>query len=136
MTTYVTATEWGVSYTCPQRTVNAYGYEPDAMAKVTLNVHKLVDEPNKWGGRGVVVRHPVYDGLEFDDKDEAKSFSIEVGLLKVFEPREVRMVASMERTLDKLDVEEDDKERALLIDHAISLADLDQACADLWREYR
>lgn len=42
----------------------------------------------------------------------------------------------MMRTLDKLDVEEDDRERAILIDHAIALSDLDAEAAEMWKAYR
>lgn len=48
----------------------------------------------------------------------------------------VRQVEDAERTLDKLDVEEDLNERALLVDHMIGLADLNDEVAKMWQEYR
>lgn len=41
-----------------------------------------------------------------------------------------------ERTLDKLDVENDDNARAILIDHMIELSDLNVDVAEMWKEYR
>jgi hypothetical protein len=41
-----------------------------------------------------------------------------------------------ERTLDRLDVEEDDNERAILIDHMIELSDRNPQVAEMWRQYR
>jgi hypothetical protein len=46
------------------------------------------------------------------------------------------IIADAERTLDRLDVEEDDQERAILIDHMIELADRNPTAAALWRQYR
>lgn len=60
------------------------GHTPELEGKVMLNVHKLVNEPNQWGGRGVIVRHPEHDGLLFDSSDEAKAYKIEHGLVKPF----------------------------------------------------
>ena len=45
-------------------------------------------------------------------------------------------VRDMERTLDLLDYEDDDNTRALLIDHAIELSDLNPECAVMWAQYR
>jgi ribosomal protein L37E len=50
-------------------------------SRTTLNVYKLVDEPNEWGGRGRVVSHPEWDGLEFDSPEEARQFQIDKGLV-------------------------------------------------------
>lgn len=47
-----------------------------------------------------------------------------------------RQVKDAERTLNKLDTEDDDTQRALLIDHVISLADINAAVAHMWKEYR
>lgn len=44
--------------------------------------------------------------------------------------------ARMWTILDQLDVEEDDRRRAELIDEAIDLADRDPHCASDWRGYR
>jgi hypothetical protein len=46
------------------------------------------------------------------------------------------IIADAERTLDRLDAEEDDNERAILIDHMIELADRNPTAAALWRQYR
>lgn len=69
----VTATEWGVSTqtgTCIDGAI--------------LNVHKIVNEPNEWGGIGVVVKHPEFDGLNFPTSDLAFEHALSVGLLKEF----------------------------------------------------
>lgn len=67
----VTATEWGVSYTTGTCIVGAI-----------LNVHKIVDEPNEWGGIGVVVNHE-FDKTPFDSVEAAQAFALSVGLLNL-----------------------------------------------------
>jgi len=76
----VTATEWGVSYTTGS-----------GIAGAVLNVHRCDEQAtNAWGGKGVVIRHPEYDGLDFNTTHEAAEFAEEVGLLKVYVPRSAR----------------------------------------------
>jgi hypothetical protein len=55
--------------------------------------------------------------------------------------REVKVVneaaiADAERTLGRLDTEEDDNERAILIDHMIELSDLYPEVHEMWKQYR
>lgn len=72
----VTATEWGVAVS-----TSSSPYSPEA----TLGVIKTVEDvPNEWGGRGIVVKHPEYDGLKFPTADEAWAFAEKVGLIKQF----------------------------------------------------
>ena len=78
MTTYVLATEWGVSVQI------SAGFTPELENKVKLSVYKLVDGPNQWGGRGNVIKHPVHDGLLFDSWEEAQAYKLEHGLIKVY----------------------------------------------------
>lgn len=75
----VTATEWGVSYTTP---CSRYALERDP--RTELNVYMIVDEPNQWGGRGVVVHHPEHNGLKFESVEEASDYAFAVGLLKEY----------------------------------------------------
>ncbi|GGX56359.1 hypothetical protein [Streptomyces noursei] len=68
----VTATAWGVSY----RTGGG-------VEGARLSVHDFDETaPNAWGGTGVSVRHPVYDGLRFRSVTEAKEFAYRAGLLR------------------------------------------------------
>lgn len=73
MTTLVTATEWGVSFTTGT-----------AITGAVLNVHKLEETPNKFGGIGNIVKHPEFDGMTFGSHDEARAFAHGAGLLKPF----------------------------------------------------
>jgi hypothetical protein len=50
--------------------------------------------------------------------------------------REDQAIAEAERTLDRLDIEDDDNERAILIDHMLELSDLYPEVAEMWRQYR
>ncbi|QDN64466.1 hypothetical protein [Streptomyces sp. S1D4-14] len=70
--TYVTATSWGVSYPFG-------GGKPG----VTLNVYDWDDDVvNDMGGKGVLIRHPVHDGLWFADMAEAQGYALRYGLIK------------------------------------------------------
>lgn len=71
----VTASEWGVSYTSPA---------DHETGGVCLNVYRIVDEPNQWGGRGVVIQHSEHDGRVFPDIDMARAYALEAGLVKLF----------------------------------------------------
>ncbi|MHB9861935.1 hypothetical protein [Streptomyces sp. YIM S03343] len=74
--TRVTATPWCVSYTTNGGIVGAI-----------LNVHDYDRSvPNTWGGLGVVVRHPVYDGRHFGSRIEAAVFAYNAGLLTRYTP--------------------------------------------------
>jgi hypothetical protein len=68
----VAATEWSVSYTAGSGIDGAI-----------LKVHD-VDQTaqNEWGGMGVSVHHPVYDGLRFSSVTDAREFAYNAGLLK------------------------------------------------------
>lgn len=90
MTTFVTATEWGVSYTVVHNPL-------PGEARVRLNVHKTVDEVNRWGGRGVIYTHPEFDGERFETTDQAKAFAFEHGLIKVFVPGEALAKVGLSR---------------------------------------
>lgn len=87
----VTATEWGVSFTCPSPLFStgsardAQLVEIAAGTSVTLNVHRCdEDAVNAWGGHGVVISHPEYNGLKFATSEAAHDFALSVGLLKVY----------------------------------------------------
>ncbi len=69
----VTATEWGVSY------LTGHGIDG-----ARLNVHRNLDLPNQWGGRGVIVRHPEHDGRMFPSVADAKVYGLAVGILKIY----------------------------------------------------
>jgi hypothetical protein len=73
----VTATAWGVSYET--------GGDDDG---ARLNVHDFDETaPNAWGGVGVVVRHPVYDGLRFRSVADATEFAYKAGLVRRYVSR-------------------------------------------------
>ena len=89
----VLATEWGISYTCPSpffSTGTARAEQLTAIAageSVVLNCHRCDEEAtNAWGGKGVVIRHPKYDGMRFATSDAAAEFALSVGMLKVYVP--------------------------------------------------
>jgi hypothetical protein len=65
--------EWRTSYS----TTNG---GPEA----TLNVYKNVDEPNQWGGIGVIVHHPDHDGKTFPSIEDAQAYAAEHGLIVRF----------------------------------------------------
>jgi hypothetical protein len=80
-TTTVTATKWGVSYTTGSNIPGAI-----------LNV-SLIDEalPNPFGGTGLVIRHPMYDGLPFDSREAAEVMAWHAGLTQRYvSPRTVQ----------------------------------------------
>jgi hypothetical protein len=64
-------------------------------------------------------------------KDCNKDCSVEYQAVKDYQA-----VAQAERLLDRLDTEDDDYERAILIDDMIELADLYPQVAEMWRQYR
>lgn len=68
----VTATSWGVSYSTGSHIDGAI-----------LNVYD-VDEtaPNAHGGTGLLIRHPVHDGMQFVSIEAATRFAYYAGLLK------------------------------------------------------
>lgn len=69
----VTCDKWAVGYhTCATM-----------FDGVELNVHRCVDEPNEWGGRGVIVRHE-YDGRRFPTQAEAKAYALTIGVTRLF----------------------------------------------------
>lgn len=70
----VTATDWCVSYET--------GSNLDC---ALLNVHDFNE--GTAGGLGVVVRHPVYDGLTFASTADANEFAYWAGLVKRYAPR-------------------------------------------------
>lgn len=76
---HVVATEWGVSYSSgggePGVTLKVYGWDEDAV--------------NEMGGKGVLIRHPVHNGLWFADMAEAKSYALRYGLIKRYAPAAV-----------------------------------------------
>ena len=70
----VTNTEWGIAYM-----TRSQPYSP----AVTLSVSRTDDSvPNQWGGMGIVIKHPEYDGLQFPDMESAKAFTREKGLVR------------------------------------------------------
>jgi len=83
MQTFVTATNWNVSYSDSSDT-----------DYVELNVFYIdYEAENEWGGHGVPIHHPEYNGLRFpitttsrDAIDAARDFANSVGLIKVYEP--------------------------------------------------
>lgn len=79
--TYVTATDWGVSCTVP--TALFGGPVPDP--RVTLNVHRYEpDTPNSLGGVGLIVHHPVHNGLRFESREDASRYALANDLLKPY----------------------------------------------------
>lgn len=72
--TYVTATSWGVSYPFgggePGVTLKVYDWDEDAV--------------NEMGGKGVLIRHPVHNGLWFATDAEAKDYALRYGLIKLY----------------------------------------------------
>jgi len=75
--THVTAGSWGVSY----QTSSAF---PGAV----LNVSRIVDVPNRWGGIGDVERHLV-SGMVFATVDDAQRYAYDLGLLNRYEHKAV-----------------------------------------------
>jgi hypothetical protein len=75
--TTVTATRWGISYTTGSN-----------IAGAVLRV-SLIDEalPNPLGGTGLVVRHPMYDGLEFASREDAEVMAWHAGLTQRYASR-------------------------------------------------
>jgi hypothetical protein len=73
----VAATKWGVSYVTGSN-----------IAGARLNV-SLIDEslPNPLGGTGLVVRHPMYDGLEFASREDAQLMAWHAGLTQRYVSR-------------------------------------------------
>jgi hypothetical protein len=68
--TTVTATNWGVSYVTGSN-----------IAGAILHVSHIDESlPNPLGGTGLVIRHPVYDGMEFASRDEAELMAFHAGL--------------------------------------------------------
>ena len=45
------------------------------------------------------------------------------------------MTARINALLDRLDTEDDEEVRADLIDEAIELTEMDEACAQIWNDY-
>lgn len=74
----VTATEWGVSF------AHTSGDPTRPYSRARLNVYRSLDLPNQWGGIGVSVHHPQFDGLDFPSGEAAHAFAVAVGLLKPF----------------------------------------------------
>lgn len=65
---------WCVSYTTG-----------DGIDGAELHVYRSrPEEPNQWGGRGTIERHPLYYGMTFPDVDAAASFALTVGLLRPY----------------------------------------------------
>lgn len=69
----VLATDWSVST-----------HQSSSAAGVVLHVHRGIDAPNAFGGRGLSVFHPVAHGLTFPTSDHARAFALSVGLLKLY----------------------------------------------------
>lgn len=72
----VTATRWGVS--C----VSGTGIDGHVLHVTFLDDDAL----NSFGGRGVTVPHPVYDGVKFSSLAAARLFAFGAGLTKRFVP--------------------------------------------------
>jgi hypothetical protein len=70
----VRSEEWGVSFTRPA----------GRPGPVTLEVYRIVAEPNRWGGIGTVLLHPEHNGREFEDMGGAESYAILHGLLSEY----------------------------------------------------
>lgn len=78
--TYVTATDWCVSYETSS-----------AFEGVKLNVHQF--DPyasNRFGGRGVSYRHAEHDGRMFSTDLAAHEYALEAGLIAEFDPAVLR----------------------------------------------
>lgn len=72
--TYVTATEWAVSYETST-----------AFEGCKLNVHRFDSGVrNHLGGWGVSLRHPGHDGRVFASDREAHAYALEAGLIREF----------------------------------------------------
>jgi hypothetical protein len=91
MLTTVTATSWGISYTSVDPIFSTGSARDDAIRArdegraVTLNVSSWDSTvPNRFGGHGVVTRHPEHDGKTFPDQDAARDYCLHHGLLRVW----------------------------------------------------
>jgi hypothetical protein len=80
--TMVAPNDWCVSF----ETSSAY-------EGALLHVYRVDnDAVNEWGGRGVVVHHPVHYGLRFESVDEASWYSFEHGFSGLWAVAHERLV--------------------------------------------
>lgn len=59
---------------------------PGRLPVVTLEPFTITDEPNEYGGRGVIHRHPFY-GATFGSIEQAHAFALLMGWLAEYHPR-------------------------------------------------